>query len=305
MTGLPPVAPGESDGAALVDDGGQTWRELLNDATALLGSVIDARRLAEQASGMELAELLTNLNLPVPARAGRSLAAMVARRVAGEPLQYALGRWGFRSLDLMVDHRVLIPRPETEQVAGAAIAEARRMAAANRDRRLVLADLGTGSGAIALSLAAEVPGAGVWATDASRAALEVASANLTGLGTFAATRVRLAHGSWYEALPPDLLGSLDLIVSNPPYIALDEQLPPEVATYEPVEALRSGPSGLECLTEVVSGAPPWLAPRGVLVVELAPHQADSVSDMARQAGFTDVEVRPDLAGRQRMVVARR
>src|SRR5438105_5970876 len=143
---------------------------------------------------------------------------MVARRAAGEPLQYVLGRWAFRTLDLMVDRRVLIPRPETEQVVEVALAEARRLHAR------IAADLGTGSGAIALSLAAELPGVDVWATDVSADALAVARANLAGIGTFAAARVRIQEGDWFGALPPELRGRLDIVVSNPPYIGDDESL---------------------------------------------------------------------------------
>ena len=260
----------------------------------------DARRIVEEAAGFTPAELIVNLDNAVPARAGAHLSTMVARRAAGEPLQYALGRWGFRTLDLMVDRRVLIPRPETEQVAGLAIDEARRLASP-----VVAADLGTGSGAIALSLAVEVPAAEVWATDASAGALDVASANLCGVGGWAATRVRLALGSWFEALPPSLRGQLGVVVSNPPYIADDEVLPAEVEAWEPRDALRAGPSGLECLAAIIAEAPAWLRPDGVLVVELAPHQAGEAEGLAKQAGFASVEVEADLAGRERALVARR
>src|SRR5690606_38267662 len=140
------------------------------------------------------------------------LDAMLARRERGEPLQYVMGRWGFRSLDLLVDDRVLIPRPETEVLAGLALDEVRRLGAP------IAVDLGTGSGAIALSLAAEQPGLEVWGTDASEDALAVARANLAGLGR-AATRVRLVAGDWFAALPAELAGRIGVVVSNPPYVA--------------------------------------------------------------------------------------
>lgn len=235
---------------------------------------------------------------PASQRGVAFLDAMVARRAAGEPLQYVVGRWGFRTLDLLVDRRALIPRPETEVVAGAAIGEARRL-----DRPVTVVDLGTGSGAIALSVAAEVVEATVWATDRSPDALAVARANLTGLGR-AATRVRLVEGDWFSALPAELRGRADVIVSNPPYVASGDPLPAEVADWEPVEALRAGERGLDDLDRIVDGAPAWLAPDGSLVVELAPSQASVVADRARSAGFADVEVRQDLTGRDRMVVAR-
>src|SRR5688500_2404619 len=153
---------------------------------------------------------------------------MVERRAAGEPLQYVLGAWGFRSLDLYVDRRVLIPRPETEQVVEVALAELRALGAA----KPLVVDLGTGSGAIALSIAPEVPTSQVWATDASPAALAVARANLAGIGR-AAARVRLEHGSWFAALPKLLQGRVDMVISNPPYVADGDTLPPEVADWEP------------------------------------------------------------------------
>lgn len=224
---------------------------------------------------------------------------MVERRAGGEPLQYVLGRWPFRGLDLVVDRRVLIPRPETETVAEAAATELRRLG--RPAPRIV--DLGTGSGALGLSLAAEFARARVWATDASADALAVARANLSGTGTLVATRVRLSHGSWWEALPPDLRGQVDLAVSNPPYVAADEALPPEVTDWEPVAALRAGPTGLEALTEIVADAPAWLSRPGALVTEIAPHQAEPAVGLARRAGFAHAEVRPDLAGRPRALVA--
>jgi release factor glutamine methyltransferase len=277
-----------------------TWRQLLAEATEILASSADARRIVEEAAGFTPAEFIVNLDQSVPARPGAHLSEMVARRATGEPLQYTLGRWGFRTLDLMVDHRVLIPRPETEQVAGLAIDEARQQVLP-----LIVADLGTGSGAIAISIAAEVPEAQVWATDASAGALDVASANLSGLGGLAATRVRLAQGSWFDALPAALRGRLGVIVSNPPYIADDEALPPDVEEWEPRAALRSGPTGVECLAHIIEQAPGWLRPGGVLVLELAPHQATEASSLATEAGFVSVDVRVDLTGRDRALVARR
>jgi release factor glutamine methyltransferase len=277
----------------------------MTEATRLLGSAHDAARIVEEASGWSGASLVLGLDLRVPDRSASYLARMVERRAAGEPLQYVLGRWAFRSLDLMVDRRVLIPRPETEQVVEVALAEARRLRERRGTRPLTVADLGTGSGAIALSLAAELQGAHVWGTDASADALDVAGANLAGLSGFAATRVRLVEGRWFQALPADLRGELDLVVSNPPYIGAEEALDRVVDEWEPAMALRAGPTGLECLIEIVSDAPQWLAADGVLIVELAPSQARALCDMAVGVGFAMVEVARDLAGRDRMLVARR
>src|SRR5437660_7249746 len=135
-----------------------TWRVRYDDAARRLGSKIDARRIVERASGREGAEFHTALDDPVPARAVPFFEGMVERRRAGEPLQYVVGRWGFRSLDLLVDPRVLIPRPETEQVVEVALGEVARLGAHQPGPAVTAADLGTGSGAIALSLAAEAPG---------------------------------------------------------------------------------------------------------------------------------------------------
>jgi release factor glutamine methyltransferase len=151
-----------------------------------------------------------------------------------------------------------------------------------------------------------LPDAAVWATDASDDALAVARANLSSIG-FAATRVRVVRGHWFDALPLELRGELRLVVSNPPYVSETEfdELPTEVAAYEPTRALVSGPTGLECLEDIVRDAPQWLTPDGVLVCEHAPHQAEMVCDLARAAGFTHVETRVDLTGRERALVARR
>jgi len=279
---------------------GRTWRELLAETARVLGSRTDARRLVEEASGYEGAELILALDEESTARSGAYLTGMVERRLAGEPLQYVLGRWGFRSLDLLVDRRVLIPRPETEQLVEWAVEEGRRRAAAGR--RPVAADLGTGSGAIAVSLAAEL-GAEVWATDLSADALDVARANLAGLGTWAATRVRLLEGWWWTALPAELRERIDIAVANPPYIGEDEVLPPEVEDYEPRLALRSGPEGLDAITEIVTEAAGWLAPGGVLLVELAPSQASAVRELARRSGAVQADIRQDALGRDRALVA--
>jgi release factor glutamine methyltransferase len=278
----------------------RTWRSVLEEVRAVLGSDADARWIVEEASGYGRAELIVRLDEPVTARCGAHVSKMVERRLRGEPIQYVLGRWGFRNLDLMVDRRVLIPRPETEQVVEWALEEARRFG----DRALVVADLGTGSGAIALSLAQELRRATVWATDVSAEALDVARANTTGAGMWAAMRVRLSLGSWWEALPQEVRGTLDLVVSNPPYIGAGEPLPDEVEAWEPVGALRAGDDGLAAAREIIGGAGAWLRPGGVLVLEIAPAQAAAVVELARAAGAAATEVRRDALGRDRALVAR-
>ena len=297
-----------------------TWGSVLDETAAALTPVVgdraavEARWIVCEASGFDPAELVLAADEPVPSRGVHAVDDMVGRRLRGEPLQYVLGSWEFRGIDLMVDPRVLIPRPETEVVAGIAIDELARTGARTGKgdpwsaglTEFAVADLGTGSGALALALVTALPDAAVWATDASLDALAVARANLSSIG-FAATRVRIVHGSWFDALPLELRGELRLVVSNPPYVSESEfaELPTEVAAYEPTGALVSGPTGLECLEVIVRDAPQWLAPDGVLVCEHAPHQADSARALAHAAGFTQVDTRADLTGRARALVARR
>jgi len=278
------------------------WSSLFRLAGERLGDPVVARWLVEEAAGAPLAEVFSE---PAPTRAEAALWSMVERRLGGEPVQYVLGHWAFRSLDLLVDRRVLIPRPETEVVVEVALGELDLLGP--RAHGAVVVDLGTGSGAIALSIAFERPKVSVWATDISLDALAVASANLAGLGARAAGRARLAHGDWWGALPASLEGQVSLAVSNPPYVALGEisSLDLEVAGWEPMEALVAGPSGFEALEAVLSGAARWLASGSALVAELAPHQAQLAASRAEEVGLVDVSVRQDLAGRDRVLVARR
>lgn len=269
--------------------------------------------MLEEASGLDAAAQAADADAVASRRAVGAMRGLVARRVAGEPLQYVLGSWSFCGLDLLVDRRVLIPRPETEVVAQVAIEEVRRLGErvgaadpwAGALTHYSVADLGTGSGALALALAASLPDAEVWATDASDAALAVARANVAGAGTTGA-RVRIESGSWFEALPEELRGKLLLVVSNPPYVSEPEfaGLPAEVADWEPRTALVSGPTGLEAIDAILAEAPGWLAPGGVVVLELAPHQATDALASARAVGFASVTVLADLAGKDRVLVAR-
>ena len=226
-----------------------------------------------------------------------------------------LGSWSFRGLDLMVDRRVLIPRPETEQVVEVALEEAERRGLRRVRRRhlslvdaeptAAVADLGTGSGAIALALDAELPDVEVWATDVSADALDVARANVAGLRGDARADRRAARGS--TRCPTTLRGGLELIVSNPPYVAEHEvaDLPDEVAGVRAARARwSSGPTGREAIEHLLAHAREWLVAGGVLVCELAPHQADAMVERARALGYAEVFVRDDLAGRPRVLVAR-
>lgn len=327
--------------------GAVLWRELLVEATELLAAAgvesaaTEARHIVVAAAGDHDAAWHGTLSRPATRRGVAGFDRMLARRIAGEPLQYVLGSWAFRTLDLFVDARVLIPRPETEIVAGHALDELRRRAAelqaalgrepggggaaplrsstragvanarppappsgGSGASLLLAADLGCGSGAIGLSLAAEQPDVEVVCTDTSADALAVASANLAGLGR-PARRVRLLEGSWFGALPGELRGRFDVIVSNPPYIAEgSDSLPPEIADHEPPVALYSGRTGQEATAEILAGVPEWLAPGGAVVLEMADGMSRRVQELARAAGLVDVASHRDLAGCERVLVAR-
>lgn len=274
------------------------WRELFEQAAQVLRDRQAARWFVEDASGGRWPAVLDE---EVSPRSRRAFISMVDRRLLGEPVQYVLGHWSFRQLDLIVGPHVLIPRPETEVVVEVALAE---LGAAGRPHPLVV-DLGTGSGAIALSVAWEYPAAEVWGVDLSAKALSVASANLAGLGVRTVGRVHLAQGNWWEGLPAELSGRVDLVVTNPPYIAEGElaSLPPEVSEWEPVEALVAGPGGLEALAAILGSCKEWMSAGSALVAEIAPHQAPEARHMALAAGLVDVSVRSDLTGRLRALVA--
>lgn len=236
-----------------------------------------------------------------PALAAR-LEAAVARRAAGEPPHYAAGRANFRGHWLTVDRRVLIPRPETEGLVELAIAWAeQRAAGAGRGLPLV-ADIGTGSGAIAISLAIEARVAGVIATDVSAGALQLAVANAAALG--AHERISFRRG---PLCAPLLAERVDALVSNPPYVATAEweALDPQVRDHEPRTALDGGPDGLGPTRALVEQAPAALAPGGLLALEVDERRAGLTAALLRDAGFEPVEVRPDLSGRPRYVLGRR
>jgi release factor glutamine methyltransferase len=284
-------------------------RTLLAEIAHTVGDEDDACWLVAHVLGTSPARLAVDGGQAVSEGDRDAARALAARRAAGEPLQHVLGRWGFRTLEVDVDARALVPRPETEQVVEVALEELRRRPGP-AGRPLFAAELGTGSGVIALSLAAEgPPGLEVWATDVSAPALELAGTNLAHLRRRHPARaagVHLAPGSWFEALPGELAGGLDLVVSNPPYVSEREwqDLDPVVRDHDPYAALVAGPSGLEALAHIVEGAPAWLGAGGLLVLELAPHQAAAAADHARRRGLVGVEVRPDLSGRPRVLLAR-
>jgi release factor glutamine methyltransferase len=218
-----------------------------------------------------------------------SIEELVARRLSGEPLQYIEGTAPFGPLELIVDGRVLIPRPETEGLFDMATKMVRSPE--------VIFDLCTGSGALALALKSHFPGAAVFATEISPEAMEVAKINRLRTGV----QVYLAEGDLFEPLPAAMLGVADLIVANPPYVAeVDYRGLPEDVRREPKMALVAGASGLELIERIGASAADWLRPGGVVICEIGETQGVAASSSFR--GLPAV-VRQDLAGRDRYVVA--
>ncbi len=234
------------------------------------------------------------------------LESALARRLSGEPLQYVIGHWPFRSLDLCVDSRVLIPRPETEELVEVALAELDR----GDFDAAVIVDLGCGSGAVGLALLDELRTRGVKAAltalDASADALEVARVNARRHGL---TNVTFLHSTWYEELDRSLAGRVNLIVANPPYVSVAEFATADpVLGYEPRGALvaddEDNVAGFADVAHVIGGAPPWLAAGGALVCEHGEGHREAALAAAARAGLRDGRDLDDLSGRARILVAR-
>lgn len=250
---------------------------------------LDAELLLGKALGLERIELYMHLDRPLAADELDRARELVARRAAREPLQYVLGEWGFRRLTLAVDRRALVPRPETEVVVERCLA-----LLAGIDAPRVL-DVGTGSGAIALALADEHPGARVTGIDVSADALALAGENAERTGL----RVELARHDLHDGLPGD---GWDLVVANPPYVAAAELdgLAPEVRDWEPHCALV----GAGATEAVARGAAAALRPGGALVLEIAGGASPGVVTLLAELGFEQVAVTQDLTGRERVVEGR-
>jgi release factor glutamine methyltransferase len=264
-------------------------------AVADSGARLEAEILLAEALGRERAYLHAWPEREVDAAAGQAFRAALRRRLRGEPIAYILGHREFWTLDLWVTPAVLIPRPETELLVELAIG------AFPADAEITAADLGTGSGAVAAAVARERPLWTLLATDGSSAALEIARANFRRHGL---ANVTCLPGSWCEALPPDR--PLDLIVSNPPYVAeADPHLALGDLRYEPREALAAGPDGLAAIRAIAAAAPGHLRAGGVLLLEHGPGQGAAVRGLLRAAGFEGVRTHRDLAGRERVSRGRR
>lgn len=271
-------------------------RKTLLDAAARLGgdeAVAEARILLEHASGRSSSWLYLHADDELDAELAARYEDLLAQRQNGVPIPYLTGTRGFWTLDLDVTSDVLIPRPETELLVELAL---QRIPQADV---VDVADLGTGSGAIALALASERPQARVIATDASRSALAVASANAARLGL---ARVEFAHGDWCDALPARRYA---LIASNPPYIALgDAHLQQGDLRFEPAAALSSGIDGLDAIRRISNDANQYLLDGGWLLFEHGWDQGQAVRAVLEAAGFVDVATYRDLGDRDRVSLGR-
>lgn len=253
----------------------------------------DARPLLAHALGKPGSWLFAHGDEPIEASALRRFQALLEAREAGQPVAYLTGRRGFWTLDLAVTADTLIPRPETELLVELAL---RRLPAA---LPLRVADLGTGSGAIALAIAKERPQCSVVATDASAAALRVARGNARD---HAIANVQFREGSWFAPLVGE---RFDLIVSNPPYIAEgDAHLAQGDLRFEPAEALSSGSDGLDDIREIVADASEFLRPDGWLLLEHGFDQGAAIRQLFAAAGFVEVATEHDLESRDRVTLGR-
>jgi release factor glutamine methyltransferase len=238
--------------------------------------------------------------------------ALEKRRINGEPIAYLIGTRPFHQIELMVNAAVLIPRPETELLVDLALQEMAQQRQQNPASQLRILDLGTGSGAIALAIASafeDLPGTAnppqFMATDVSAEALNVAMLNAAQLKE--GQNIEFILSDWYQALPQSqCTATFDLILSNPPYIhAGDDHLQQGDLRYEPITALSDGQDGLSCLRAIITGAPLFLRPQGLIAVEHGYDQLNSVLEMMAQAGLQKVRSYTDLAGIPRVVSARK
>jgi release factor glutamine methyltransferase len=270
--------------------GAASVAEALTAATDSLAAMgipdarLDAELLLVEASGRGRASLIADPGAAIDSTAARRFGELVRRRLRREPVAYIVGHRGFRRIELKVDRRVLIPRPETELLVELALER----------RPATLLDVGTGSGAIALAVADELPGCEVKATDTSADALEAARANAHRLGL--EQRIRFAPGS----IPPE--EDFELILANLPYVAEREwpSLQPEVTEWEPREALLAGADGLDAIRALIPQVEV-----GVLALEVGQGQAGAVRELLAAAGFGAIETRRDLAGIERVVLGER
>lgn len=282
-----------------VTNSSQTLADALHTATLLLerassSARLDAELLLEYVTGQPRSSFRAFPERGLPAQAGWAFQQLVMRRLKGEPIAYIRGQQEFWSLLFEVSPAVLIPRPETETLVERALTHIDMSAAQG------VLDLGTGSGAIALSIANERKHARIVATDLSNEALALASRNA---GRLQLANVTCLQGSWYAPVGAQ---RFDVIVSNPPYIAAeDPDLAADVRRHEPALALICGPTGIEALEAIVKGAASHLNDKGWLLLEHGWKQGPATRDLLVRAGFINVRSHPDLAGRERVTEGQR
>lgn len=279
-------APGPTRGA------GTSVRDALSAAIEALRAAgvpdpeVDAEVLLAELAGVGRAELVAFDERTIEGPVARAFSEAVRRRLRREPVAYILGRKGFRHLDLAVDRRVLVPRPETEMLVELALEVGPSS----------VLEIGTGSGAVALAVADEIPGCRVTATDTSGEALEVARANAAAVGV--GGRVGFVEGTWPGP------GEYDLILANLPYVPEGTVLEPDLASWEPASALFGGPGGTEVIEQVLDEMPASGVRAPVIGLEIGHDQGSAVASIVSKAGFGEVEVRRDFAGHERVVVGR-
>jgi release factor glutamine methyltransferase len=264
--------------------------ELLRDA-GVTAAEREGDWILEAATGLDRTRYAAETQ-PIGSEAEIRALELAARRAGGEPLQYVTGVAGFRRLELAVGPGVFIPRPETEGVAG------RVIEVLPQDG--VAVEVGTGSGAIALAIADERPDAHVFATERSPEALSWAIGNRDRLGL----NVEMVEGDLFGGLPDRLRGTVDVIVSNPPYVPEGFTLPREIRDHEPHIALFASGAGLAVIEQLAHEALGWLRPGGLIVLEIGEAQRDAVSRILRAEGYTGIEVRLDTAERERVAEGR-
>lgn len=276
-------------------------RALMAELEALLASAgvgsagVDVEWMVRDVTGWSRAQLLTGADGELRPQQVERLRGMGRRRAAREPLQLIIGSVGFRYLDLEVRAGVFVPRPETEVLAGEAIA---RVPAGG-----IVVEPCTGTGAVACAVATEAAPATVVATDVSPAAVDLAQDNAARCGA----RVTVSRGDLLAPVDVGLRGRVDVLVSNPPYLAAHEVhgLEAEVAGWDPPAALVAGPTGHEVTDRLVAAAGEWLAPGGWLLLEVDERRATATAGRAEAAGLVEVTTVADLTGRERVVAARR